>query len=79
VTTTGIYFNRSQTIGGPTESKEYLIEFLDFRTAAIQTIARLDKPLFIGMTASPDERHLLFAQIDQTGADLMLVDPLPGR
>jgi Tol biopolymer transport system component/predicted Ser/Thr protein kinase len=79
VTTTGIYFNRSQAIEGPRESGEYLIEFLDFRTGAIQTIARLDKPLFIGMTASPDERYLLFAQIDQTGADLMLVDPLPGR
>jgi eukaryotic-like serine/threonine-protein kinase len=76
VTTTGIYFNRSQGIKG---SREYLVEFLDFRSGAIQTIARLDKPLFIGMTISPDERHLLFAQVDQTGADLMLVDPLPGR
>ena len=33
-----------------------------------------EKPLFIGSTVSANERWLLFSQIDQTGADLMMVE-----
>jgi len=73
VTSRGIYFVPiGQAPNQPVP--EYPIDFLDFATRKIERIARLEKPLFIGSTVSADERWLLFSQIDQTGADLMMVE-----
>jgi hypothetical protein len=71
VTTHGIYFIPA---GPGPNGAELVIDFLDFATGKIQNVVRLDKPPFIGMTVSADERWLLLSQTDQTGADLMLVE-----
>ncbi len=65
----GIYFipRREPTAGAS-------IQFLNFADGKIRTIAAIAKPVFIGLTISPDGRSLLYTQIDQEGSDLMLVE-----
>src|SRR5262249_32919048 len=72
VTRRGVYFVPGATF--TPAAVEQTIDFFDFDTGRITRFARLEKPMFIGMAVSPDERWLLFAQIDQTGSDLMLAD-----
>jgi hypothetical protein len=33
-----------------------------------------DHPIGLGLSLSPDQRFLVFAQSDQTGSDLMLIE-----
>jgi Tol biopolymer transport system component/DNA-binding winged helix-turn-helix (wHTH) protein len=71
VTQKGIYFATAETPSHP------LVEFFNFDTATITTIAKLNKPLFKtdpGLTVSPDEKSLLLVQIDQKGSDIMLME-----
>jgi hypothetical protein len=42
-------------------------------------ILRADKDLGDGLGVSPDGRYLLFSQISEQGADIMLVDKSQGR
>jgi Tol biopolymer transport system component len=72
-TKNGIYFipAAAQPYG---TAGQFVLNFMDFSNGNVQTIVRLDRPPFIGMTVSADERWLLLTQIDQVGADLMLVD-----
>ena len=64
----GIYFTPF------TEAAEVTsIRFFNFADSKIKTIATLAKPIFLGLTMSPD-RSLLYTQLDQRGFDLMLVD-----
>jgi hypothetical protein len=47
-----------------------------------QRIAFFDHPIVLadqGMTASPDGGTLLFAQIDQSGSDILMVDLQGGK
>ena len=50
------------------------IDFFDFRTRQRSTLVHLDKPSWVGMTLSPDERSLVFSMVDSAGSNLMLVD-----
>jgi Tol biopolymer transport system component len=50
------------------------IQFLSFADGGITTIAAIAKPVFVGLTVSPDGKSLLYTQIDQEGSDLMLVE-----
>ena len=50
------------------------IDFLDFKTRLRSTLVHLDKPFWIGMTLSPDERSLVFSMVESEGSNLMLVD-----
>jgi len=71
VTDKGIYFATAEMPSHP------LIEFFNFDTQKITTIAKLNKPLFKtdpGLAVSPDEKSLLVVQIDQKGSDLMLME-----
>jgi Tol biopolymer transport system component/DNA-binding winged helix-turn-helix (wHTH) protein len=71
VTDKGIYFATAETPSHP------LVEFFNFETGKITTIAKLNKPLFKtdpGLAVSPDEKSLLVVQIDQKGSDLMLME-----
>jgi len=71
VTDKGIYFATAETPSHP------LIEFFNFDTRKITTIAKLNKPLFKtdpGLAVSPDEKSLLVVQIDQKGSDIMLME-----
>jgi hypothetical protein len=37
-------------------------------------VLRLPRPVGLGLSLAPDESWLLFAQLDGSGADLMLID-----
>jgi Tol biopolymer transport system component len=65
----GIYFTPfTQSVVGTT------IQFLSFADGKIKTITPLAKPVFLGLTISPDGRSLLYTQLDQINFDLMLVE-----
>jgi Tol biopolymer transport system component len=73
LTAGGIYF---MPVRPPltTTAGDYPIEFFSFSDDRIRTVAKLEKPPFLGLTVSPDGRRLLYCQIDQSGMDLMLVE-----
>ena len=52
------------------------IAFYDFVTKKPKTILLLRRPvaLQLGLTVSPDERWLLYSQMDQFDSDLMLAE-----
>jgi hypothetical protein len=64
----GIYFLRLDMMSGTQ------LEFLDFATSRVKTIANIDKPWFYGLTVSPDGRYILYTKIEQQDHDLMLVE-----
>jgi Tol biopolymer transport system component/DNA-binding winged helix-turn-helix (wHTH) protein len=67
----GIYFATANTPSQP------VIELFSFATGKVTQVATLDKQLSRwepGLTISPDGRWLLFAQMDQYGSDVMLVE-----
>jgi Tol biopolymer transport system component len=55
---------------------EFAVEFFSFATHQITQVARLRKiPIdFMGLAASPDQRWILYTQIDAGGNDIMLVE-----
>ncbi|CAN5896811.1 winged helix-turn-helix domain-containing protein [soil metagenome] len=50
------------------------VDFFEFATGKRSTLVHLDKPFWIGMTLSPDERSLVFSLVESAGSNLMLVD-----
>lgn len=67
----GIYFATSETSPRPT------IQFFSFTTGKLVEVFKFEKrPLiaYPGLTVSPDKRWILYAQADQHGRDIMLVD-----
>jgi YD repeat-containing protein len=67
----GIYFATANEPARP------VIEFFNFATRKVTTIGALDKPLSPtdpGLAVAPNGRSILFAQMDQSGSDLMLVE-----
>jgi Tol biopolymer transport system component len=52
----------------------YSLQFLNTTTGKTQRIASIEKPVGLGLTVSPDRRWILYAQVDQGGSDLMLVE-----
>jgi Tol biopolymer transport system component/DNA-binding winged helix-turn-helix (wHTH) protein len=71
LTEKGIYFATAIAPSQP------VIEFFNFATGKITHIATLDKPISRsdpGISISADRRWLLFAQMDQSGSDIMIVD-----
>jgi Tol biopolymer transport system component len=65
----GIYF-----IPNPDPAGNYSIQFLDLSTGKIKTLAGLGKQSCGNLSVSPDRRWALYAQQDQAGSDLMLVE-----
>jgi len=68
-TATGIYFFTS---GG--RNRPYTLQFLEFKTDRIETIAQTSKPVQSGLTISPDGKILLYSQVDQNGSEIMLAE-----
>jgi Tol biopolymer transport system component len=66
----GIYYQAPDD-QAPAGSK---ISFFDFATKKSRTILLLRRPVRNGLTVSPDERWLLYAQVDYAVTDLMLVE-----
>src|SRR5262249_9620226 len=67
----GIYFATANVPSRP------VIEFFSFANRKVTLVATLDKPLSRsdpGLAISPDAKTLLFAQLDQSGSDIMLVE-----
>jgi hypothetical protein len=54
-------------------SPSRLVHF-DFSTGITKPILTIAKPRLTGLSVSPDERWLLYTQLDQSGMDLMLVE-----
>jgi len=50
------------------------VQFLNFATGKVTTIARLAGEPASGFSVAPDERSLLFSQYEDHGADLMMVE-----
>jgi Tol biopolymer transport system component len=69
VTGDGIYFIPESGMDGKT-----FIEFLSFSTGKVKRVALIPGQVFLGLSASPDGRSILFTQVDQEGIDLMLVE-----
>jgi Tol biopolymer transport system component len=65
----GVYF-----IPGPEEAGRFSVLFFSFATGQVKQIAELQKTPMYGFSVSPDERWILYTQLDQAGSDLMLVE-----
>jgi Tol biopolymer transport system component len=50
------------------------IQFFDLATNKIRSICSIERPIEVFLSVSPDERWILYSQIDQMGSDLMLVE-----
>ena len=64
---TGIYLSTQRGLGGGPE-----ILFYRFADQTTKTVLRLPRAAGLGLALAPDESWLLFAQLDGSGADLML-------
>lgn len=69
VTDKGIYFASDAT-----RDPKASIQFLSFATGMATSILKVQKPLDVGLTVSPDGRTLLYAQIDSSARNLTLVE-----
>ena len=65
----GIYFAHAAA-----QNRNGSVEFLNFATGMAAEIVKVDKPVDLGLTVSPDGRTLLYTQVDSSGQDLMLVE-----
>jgi hypothetical protein len=64
----GIYFTSQ---GSPLS-----ICFFDFATKDTSEIFKAAKDLDSGMSISPDDRYILYSQVDESNADIVLVSNL---
>jgi hypothetical protein len=51
-----------------------VLQFHNFATGKLTTVAAIHRQIPGGLSVSPDERYVLYTQIDQSGTDLMLVE-----
>ena len=69
VTPQGLYYTPSRSADGTSA-----IMFHDFTSQTETEVFRPQKPISAGFAVSPDGKHVIFAQIDEEGSDLMLVE-----
>jgi len=50
------------------------VRYFDFKTKQIHTVFENDKDFESGPSVSPDGRWILYAEVDEVGSDIMLVD-----
>jgi Tol biopolymer transport system component len=65
----GIYFSEPEGDGG-------VIKFLSFATRRTTRVAAMERPPALGLAVSPDERWLLYAQVDVETTNIFLVENL---
>jgi Tol biopolymer transport system component len=66
VVTNGVYFIAA--------AEPRSIQFLEFASGKIITVAKLPRYPVYGFSVSPDERWLIFTQIEDRGSDIVLVE-----
>ncbi|MGE0883577.1 MAG: protein kinase [Blastocatellales bacterium] len=64
----GIYYIDTQAKPRPT------IEYFSFATSQTRRIAMLNSSVFTGISVSPDGRSLLWAQLDRSESNIMLIE-----
>jgi Tol biopolymer transport system component/serine/threonine protein kinase len=64
----GIYFVAPHPDGNSA------VQFYSFATGNVTPIATIRRPVDWGLSVSPDERSIVYTQVDQAGSDLMLVE-----
>jgi Tol biopolymer transport system component len=64
----GIYY-----VGRP-EAHLYSLQFFQFSTGQSRLLTRIEGPLFLGLTVSPDRKTWLFSRSVASGSDLMLIE-----
>ena len=62
------------TPGGIYYFSQARLQYLEFSTGLSKSIMMTERPTILGLTVSPDGHWLLYAQNDQGGSDLMLVE-----
>jgi hypothetical protein len=56
------------------DAEERFTIYMNFATGKISLIAQIQKEVMYGFSVSPDERTILYTQVDQEESDLMLVE-----
>jgi hypothetical protein len=69
VSRSGIYF-----MTPPDQNGNWPLQFFSFADGKVKTITRIEKYPEWGLAVSPDERWLLYPQLDAVESDLMLVE-----
>ena len=69
LTKDGIYFIRTVDHD---QSRELV--FFNFASKIISVLAKIEKPVWLGLAVSPEEDLLLYSQVDQQVSNLMLVE-----
>jgi len=64
----GIYFEHFENDGTAS------VDLFLFETGKVNPVAKIDRPLTFGLSVSPDERYLLYSELDQSGTDLMMIE-----
>ena len=65
----GIYYATA-----PEPSRRQFIQFLNFSTGQVRPVVVTDHEIGITLSLSPDQRFLIFAQRDEAGSDLMVIE-----
>ena len=53
------------------------LDYLDLETGTVAPFFQPERLMTVGLSLSPDQRHLLFPQRESSGSDLMLVENFP--
>jgi Tol biopolymer transport system component len=69
LTPTGVLFAGGEHSAG--------IQFLNFETGKVSAFFSPDRQMTVGLSLSPDQRHLLYPQRESSGSNLMLVENFP--
>jgi hypothetical protein len=64
----GIYFEHAVQGSG------FAISFMSFSDRVVHDLAIINSPVGDGLTVSPDERSIVYSQVDHSGSDLFLVE-----
>jgi Tol biopolymer transport system component len=64
----GMYFERGGVAPG------FTISYMSFSDHVVSDLVTINAPVGDGLTVSPDERSIVYSQIDHSGSDLFLVE-----
>jgi hypothetical protein len=65
----GIYFVREAARGTARQ-----LGFYTLANGTVKVLANVPRPVKLGLAVSPDEKLLLYPQVDQVGSNLMMVE-----